>query len=320
MVRLNAQLINMSAQKHNPVRDWELDLRGYRIPVIENLGATLDQFDTIDFTDNDIRKLDQFPLLKRLKHILLSNNRIVRIADDLQENLPNLETLVLTNNSLRELSDIDPLSTVPTLKYLSLLGNPIVTKRNYRYYVIHKIPSLRLLDFRKVKLRERETAAKLFKKKKIQQASQQKVAENGGKAKTFTPGDKLTPSRPVPSGPSKTDVAAIRKAIANAKTLEEIEHLNQMLKTGQVPGQQVTQTREAARSKEVEREEEDEEEEEEEEDGDDQAEEQREESEADMDEDSNQASGYQEMEKQKNQDEEEEDDDDETEEEDMDDN
>lgn len=36
-----------------------------------------DQFDTIDFTDNDIRKLDKFPLLKRLKHILLSNNRIV---------------------------------------------------------------------------------------------------------------------------------------------------------------------------------------------------------------------------------------------------
>ncbi|KAK3730698.1 hypothetical protein RRG08_041478 [Elysia crispata] len=307
MVRLNAQLINMSAQKHNPVRDWELDLRGYRIPVIENLGATLDQFDTIDFTDNDIRKLDQFPLLKRLKHILLSNNRVVRIAEDLQENLPNLETLVLTNNSLRELTDIDPLSTVTTLKYLSLLGNPIVTKRNYRFYLIHKIPSLRVLDFRKVKLRERETAAKLFKKKKTQQP-QQKPAENGAKAKTFTPGDKLTPSRPVPSGPSKSDVAAIRKAIANAKTLEEIEHLNQMLKTGQVPGQDITpsrpsQTREAAK---VEDEEEEEDEEEPE-----QAEMQEEDN---TDEDSNQASGYQNDERQI------EEDDDETEEEDMDDN
>lgn len=39
--------------------------------------ALQDQFDTIDFTDNDIRKLDKFPLLKRLKHVLLSNNRIV---------------------------------------------------------------------------------------------------------------------------------------------------------------------------------------------------------------------------------------------------
>lgn len=52
-------------------------LLGYKIPVLENLGATLDQFDTIDMSDNDIRKLDGFPLLKRLKSMLLNNNRIV---------------------------------------------------------------------------------------------------------------------------------------------------------------------------------------------------------------------------------------------------
>lgn len=50
---------------------------GYKIPVLENLGATLDQFDTIDMSDNDIRKLDGFPLLKRLKSMFLNNNRIV---------------------------------------------------------------------------------------------------------------------------------------------------------------------------------------------------------------------------------------------------
>ena len=36
-----------------------------------------DQFDTIDLSENDIRKLDGFPLLKRLKTIILHNNRIV---------------------------------------------------------------------------------------------------------------------------------------------------------------------------------------------------------------------------------------------------
>ncbi|BFY99365.1 hypothetical protein BsWGS_02405 [Bradybaena similaris] len=239
MVRLTAQLINMSAQKHNPVRDWELDLRGYRIPVIENLGATLDQFDTIDFTDNDIRKLDKFPLLKRLKHVLLSNNRIVRISDNLQENLPSLESLILTNNSLKELSDIDPLSTITTLKYLSLLGNPVAAKKNYRYYVIHKIPSLRVLDFSRVKQKDKEAASKMFKKKKSQP---QLPTASGDKAKTktFTPGEKLTPAKPVPPPPPgtpKQDLAAIRKAIANAKTLEEIDRLNQLLKSGQIPGQ-----------------------------------------------------------------------------------
>lgn len=49
---------------------------GYKIPVLENLGATLDQFDTIDLSDNEVRKLDGFPLLKRLKTLLINNNRI----------------------------------------------------------------------------------------------------------------------------------------------------------------------------------------------------------------------------------------------------
>lgn len=34
------------------------------------------QFDTIDFTDNDIRKLDNVPVLSRLKSLLFHNNRI----------------------------------------------------------------------------------------------------------------------------------------------------------------------------------------------------------------------------------------------------
>lgn len=53
-----------------------LHFTGYKIPVIENLGATLDQFDSIDFSDNEIRKLDGFPLLRRLKTLLVNNNRI----------------------------------------------------------------------------------------------------------------------------------------------------------------------------------------------------------------------------------------------------
>ena len=52
--------------------------RGYKIPVIENLGAALDQYDTIDFSDNEIRKLDGFPFMNRVKSLMMNNNRIVR--------------------------------------------------------------------------------------------------------------------------------------------------------------------------------------------------------------------------------------------------
>jgi len=240
MVRLTAQLINMSAQKHNPVRDWELDLRGYRIPVIENLGATLDQFDTIDLTDNDVRKIDKFPLLKRLKHILLSNNRIVRITEDLQENLPHLESLILTNNSLKELSDLDALGSISTLKHLSLLGNPVTTTKHYRLYVIHKIPSLRVLDFCRIKLKEREAAAKMFKKKKGQQQpqqAQQQTKTPNGTSKTFVPGENLQQHSRLPStGPSKKEAAAIKKAIMNVTDQHELDKLQQMLLSGEIPG------------------------------------------------------------------------------------
>ncbi|XP_037104078.1 U2 small nuclear ribonucleoprotein A'-like isoform X1 [Syngnathus acus] len=153
MVKLSAELIEQAAQYTNPVRDRELDLRGYKIPVLENLGATLDQFDTVDFSDNEIRKLDGFPLLKRLKTLLMNNNRICRIGENLEQSLPALRELILTNNKIQELGDLEPLASVKTLTLLSLLRNPVTNKKHYRLYVVHKIPQLRVLDFQKVKLK-----------------------------------------------------------------------------------------------------------------------------------------------------------------------
>lgn len=41
MVKLTVDLIEQAEQFTNPVRDRELQLRGYKFPMIENLGATL---------------------------------------------------------------------------------------------------------------------------------------------------------------------------------------------------------------------------------------------------------------------------------------
>ncbi|XP_066907308.1 U2 small nuclear ribonucleoprotein A', partial [Halyomorpha halys] len=238
MVKLTPDLIQQALQYINPVRDRELDLRGYKIPVIENLGATLDQFDTIDFSDNDIRKLDGFPLLKRLKCILLNNNRIVRIAEHLENSLPNLESLILTGNMIQELGDIDPLATLPKLSTLSLMSCPVVTKPHYRLYVIFKLPNLKLLDFRKIRLKEKESALSLFKSK----AGRELQREIAKKSKTFVPGAPLPDSKKSSAGPSKTDIQKIRKAIANATTLEEVERLNKMLQSGQFSMKDVEKT------------------------------------------------------------------------------
>ena len=111
----------------------------------------MNQFDTIDFTDNEIRRLDGFPLLPKIKSLLLNNNKIQYVAVNLEHYVPNLETLVMTNNNIEELYEIDNLSTIKTLRTLSLLRNPVASLRHYRLYTIYKMPFLRVLDFKKVK-------------------------------------------------------------------------------------------------------------------------------------------------------------------------
>ncbi|XP_045617947.1 U2 small nuclear ribonucleoprotein A' [Procambarus clarkii] len=231
MVKLTPELIIQSAQHINPLRDRELILRGYKIPVIENLGATLDQFDTIDFSDNDIRKLDGFPLLKRLKTLLLNNNRIVRISETLAETVPNLQCVYLTNNLVQELADLDNLAGLKRLEFLSLLGNPVTTRDHYRLYVINKLPQVRVVDFRRVRLREREMAKKLFKSKLGKE-----IQKEAKKARTFLPGaGGILDSRPTLGQMTAEDQAAIRQAIANARSMEEVERLQHMLRTGNIP-------------------------------------------------------------------------------------
>ncbi|XP_030232593.1 U2 small nuclear ribonucleoprotein A' [Gadus morhua] len=258
MVKLSAELIEQAAQYTNPVRDRELDLRGYKIPVLENLGATLDQFDTIDFSDNEVRKLDGFPLLKRLKTLLLNNNRICRFGENLEHALPSLTELILTSNNIQELGDLDPLATVKTLTLLSLLRNPVTNKKHYRLYVISKIPQIRVLDFQKVKLKERQEAEKMFKGKRGAQLAKD-IAK---RTRTFTPGAAVQTEKK--AGPSQADVEAIKNAIANASSLAEVERLKGMLQAGQIPGRDLRQGPEEV----VEEEEEEEEEEEQEEESD----------------------------------------------------
>uniref|UniRef100_A0A8W7P4V7 Probable U2 small nuclear ribonucleoprotein A' n=1 Tax=Anopheles coluzzii TaxID=1518534 RepID=A0A8W7P4V7_ANOCL len=235
MVKLTPDLINQSMQYMNPCRDRELDLRGYKIPQIENMGATLDQYDTIDFSDNDIRKLDGFPRLARLKCLLLNNNRIVRIGENLHESLPNLQSIILTGNNIQELGDLEPLTKLPNLETLSLLTNPVSIKQHYREYVAFRFPNLRLLDFRKIRQKEREAANLLFKSKKGKEMHKEIVR----KAKQALPAGALgesSPEKQAVQNASPADIQKIKEAIKRATNLHEVERLNRMLHSGQITG------------------------------------------------------------------------------------
>lgn len=235
MVKLSQDVIEQAYQCTNPVKDRQLDLRGYKIPAIENLGATLDQFDCIDFSDNEIRKVDNFPLLKRIKCLLLSSNHISRIGENLERSLPNLLSLVLMNNRIQELADLDPLETVKTLESISLLYNAVTKKKYYRHYLIFKLPQLKRIDFQKVKLKEREAAGKIFSGKSGEQLLAD-IAERSKSKQAITATATATPATTA-NVISAAEVAeqhlknnaSIKAVIEGAKTLEEVEALKRQL-------------------------------------------------------------------------------------------
>jgi len=232
MGRLTPEVIEAVPQYLNPVGQYELSLRDLKIPVVENLGATLNQFDTIDFTNNDIRKLDGFPFLPKLKTLYLANNHIARIAENLQEYIPNLDTLMLNNNAFQELTDIDPLATLPKLVHVSFARNPIAMKKDYRLYVIHMLPHLRTLDYNRITQKERESSRKIYKTKGGDKTKKKQKGAN-----TFVPGGELVKQQQQQQAPrmTKKDADAIKKAILEANSIDEVERLKALLQAGQMP-------------------------------------------------------------------------------------
>ena len=225
MFRFNADAIANSRAFYNTLKERELCLRDYKANAIENMGATQDQFDTIDMSDNEIKTLGNFPILRRLQTLLLSNNHIRLVDKKIGKQLVSIKSLIMTNNRISDLSEIDNLATLgATLEDLSLVDNPVVRRPNYRLYVIHKIPSLRLLDFRKVRMKERENAKRLFSSEEGKEM--EKLVRD---AKTSKIEDEKR------KGPTPEQLEAFRKAIREAKTQREVDFLERMARSGKFP-------------------------------------------------------------------------------------
>ncbi|KAG2201666.1 hypothetical protein INT47_003892 [Mucor saturninus] len=232
-MKLTADLINNSISHINPVGDRELILRDLKIPAIENLGVTKDLNDSIDFINNDLRVLGNFPRLNRLQQLLLNNNRISKIESGLEEHVPNLHTIILTNNALSELGDLEPLISCKQLTHLSVLDNPVTKKPHYRLFVIYKLPQLHVLDFNKVKLTERKEAEQLFRKA---DGTDNDLAKSitDHKTKTFEPGEGLGEAGQS-HGLTPDEQLKIKEALKQATSLDEISRLERLLKAGHVP-------------------------------------------------------------------------------------
>ncbi|KAF3483086.1 U2 small nuclear ribonucleoprotein A [Arthroderma uncinatum] len=243
-MRLTVELIQNSLSYLNPLKERELDLRGHKIPVIENFGAAKDH-DAIDFTDNSISSISNFPFSPRLRSLLLARNRVSHIQPSLATSIPNLTTLVLTANNFSELADLEPLKTFPKLTHLSLLENPVTRKEHYRYWIIWINPTIRFLDYQKVKDVEREKAKELFgASTKQPTALASKIL--GIKSRAFdisAAADTTASSSTGGTGSEKPlrvkltpeERKRVEKMIREAKSLQEITRLEKELNEGRIP-------------------------------------------------------------------------------------
>lgn len=224
-------LLQNASQTLNPANQRQILLRGLKIPNIENLGGTNDAYECIDLSDNDLIKLANFPPLKRLHTLLLMNNRISRIAEDAFDPLPNLISVTLTGNKLEKLVDLEPLTRLKTLERLSLLENPVVKVKHYRPYMIHKCSkNLRILDFNRIKDKERKAAGLLF----AHERGQKLLAEIAPPRVVKDAADKPVDGGAA-KGPTPEVIERIKKAIAEAETIEEVTRLERILKSGEIP-------------------------------------------------------------------------------------
>jgi len=139
-MRLSAELIASCEQRMNPLGERELVLRGLGIPTLEHLGATRDQYDSLDFTDNRLGPtLDNLPRLSRLQSLHLAHNLLEGLPDNvklLRKNVGStVTTLILSHNAISSLAQIKKMGQAfPKLQLLSLVGNP-VTRSKERYFV-----------------------------------------------------------------------------------------------------------------------------------------------------------------------------------------
>lgn len=224
-MRLTTELIRQAFAYMNPLNEREISLRGLKIPAIENLGVTQDQYETIDLCDNELISVDNFPLLTRLQSLLLSNNRISRIQVGLGKYLPALTNITLIKNKISDFEALDPLRDLPKLTYVALLENPVTKRKDYRLYLIHKLPKLRVLDFKKVKQPERESA-----KEKFGELEERKLEDAVAGEKTISKKQKAKEVvGRVAMEPTQKQRKEIMELIKKAQSLEEITRLENLL-------------------------------------------------------------------------------------------
>lgn len=147
-------------------------------------------------------------------------------------------------------------STLSPIFSLRLL-NTILGRQHYRLYTIHKIPTLKILDFQKVKQSERERANRLASsaagaameadarlEARVAAAAAPDDSVTASKAftgedgvNTFEPGEGKNAEESFATQFTMEEKAKIREMVANAASADEIDRIESLVKKGIFPGE-----------------------------------------------------------------------------------
>ncbi|KAK7527032.1 leucine-rich repeat-domain-containing protein [Phyllosticta citriasiana] len=251
-MRLSAELIGNALSYINPLGERELLLRGHQITVIENMGTISKDVECIDFVDNRITVLGNFPKLPRVCTLLIGKNRLQQIQPTIAEQLPSLMNLMATDNKVKELADLDPLGKLQKLTSAHLMGNPVTSNEHYRLWMIWRCKNLHYLDCQRVTQSERQEAVETF-------GTEEEPTELAMKVRLYS-----LPSDPFRADPASVQIMSkrsttidtsngtdkssnvgltkltgeerekIKELLKNAKTLDEVARLQQMIESGKI--------------------------------------------------------------------------------------
>ncbi|XP_016886256.2 acidic leucine-rich nuclear phosphoprotein 32 family member A isoform X1 [Cynoglossus semilaevis] len=144
----NASSINKASGERGAIFVKELVLDNCRSNDGEIEGLT-DEFEELEFLSTinvGLATVAHLPKLNKLKKLELSDNRISGGLEVLADKCPNLTHLNLSGNKIKDLSTIEPLKELGTLKSLDLFNCEVTNLNEYRDNVFKLLPQLTYLD------------------------------------------------------------------------------------------------------------------------------------------------------------------------------
>ncbi|XP_038852174.1 acidic leucine-rich nuclear phosphoprotein 32 family member A isoform X3 [Salvelinus namaycush] len=140
--------IHLELRNRTPSDVKELVLDNCRSNEGKIEGLT-DEFEELEFLSTinvGLTSVSNLPKLNKLKKLELSDNRISGGLEVLAEKCPNLTHLNLSGNKMKDLSTIEPLKKLETLKSLDLFNCEVTNLNDYRDNVFKLLPQLTYLD------------------------------------------------------------------------------------------------------------------------------------------------------------------------------